>query len=53
MYVGVDILSGPPAELKLTSNIIVTVLNYIASRFFIFRYGSKNDKLAESGKETK
>lgn len=41
MYVGVDILSGPPVPLKALADIIVTLLNYAASRWLIFHYESK------------
>ena len=37
MYLAVDILHWNAAAWKLISNILVILLNYIASRFFIFR----------------
>ncbi len=37
MYVAVDVLSGNSLLWKLFSNVIVIILNYIASKIFIFR----------------
>ena len=48
MYIGVDILSGPSTILKIISNIIVIILNYIASKLVIFKSkkeGIKNEKI--------
>lgn len=37
MYIGVDILNGPSIVLKVFSNIIVIILNYVASKLIIFK----------------
>ena len=37
MYLAVDVLHWNAAAWKLISNVLVILLNYIASRFFIFR----------------
>jgi len=37
MYIAVDILMKNSLIWKFVSNVIVTILNYIASKFFIFR----------------
>jgi len=37
MYVGVDVLSGSAMLWKIGSDVVVTVLNYVASRFWAFR----------------
>ena len=37
MYVGVDVLAGSAMLWKIGSDIIVTVLNYLASRYWAFR----------------
>lgn len=37
MYISVDLLSLNPTVWKITSNIFVIILNYIASKLFIFR----------------
>lgn len=37
MFIGVDILFGPPAFIKLGCNILVIVLNYVFSKMLIFR----------------
>lgn len=37
MYIGVDVLSGPAALVKLGSNILVILLNYLLSKILIFR----------------
>ena len=37
MYIGVDLLNGPSMILKVASNIIVIILNYVASKLIIFR----------------
>lgn len=36
MWLAVDLLSGNSVFWKLISNVIITVLNYIVSKFFIF-----------------
>lgn len=43
MYIGVDILNGPSTILKIVSNIIVIVLNYIASKLVIFKKTRKKE----------
>ena len=40
MYVGVDLLKGPALILKVASNIIVIILNYVMSKLFVFKNGS-------------
>ena len=37
MYIGVDVFAAPAMFWKIGSDIIVTVLNYVASRFWAFR----------------
>lgn len=37
MFVGVDLLMGPAIILKVISNIIVIILNYIMSKLFVFK----------------
>lgn len=37
MWLAVDILAGNSVLWKLISNVIVTVLNYVVSKFFVFR----------------
>ena len=37
MWLAVDILSGSSRRWKLVSNVIITVLNYLVSKFFVFR----------------
>ena len=37
MYIGVDLLHGPAMILKIISNIIVIILNYVASKLLIFK----------------
>lgn len=37
MYVGVDVLGFPSIILKVASNILVIILNYVASKLVIFR----------------
>ena len=37
MYVGVDLLKGPALILKIASNIIVIILNYVMSKLFVFK----------------
>lgn len=37
MYIGVDLLNGPAILLKVFANIIVIILNYIASKTIIFK----------------
>ena len=42
MYVFADVLRLYDVAVKITSNIIVIILNYIASKFFIFRNKGEN-----------
>ena len=35
MFVGVDFLKGPAMILKVVSNIIVIILNYVMSKLFV------------------
>lgn len=37
MFVGVDLLKGPAIILKVASNIIVIILNYVMSKIFVFK----------------
>ena len=37
MFVGVDLLKGPAMILKIASNIIVIILNYVMSKLFVFK----------------
>ena len=37
MFVGVDLLKGPAMILKVASNIIVIILNYVMSKLFVFK----------------
>ena len=37
MFLGVDLLKGPAMILKVVSNIIVIILNYVMSKFFVFK----------------
>lgn len=37
MFVGVDLLKGPAIILKVISNIIVIILNYVMSKLFVFK----------------
>lgn len=36
MYIGVDLLNGPSMILKVGSNVLVIILNYVASKLIIF-----------------
>lgn len=37
MYIGVDLIHGPSMILKIVSNVIVILLNYVASKIIIFK----------------
>lgn len=37
MWVGVDLLEGPATPIKIGSNVLVIVLNYVFSKLLIFR----------------
>ena len=37
MFVSVDLLKGPAMILKVASNIIVIILNYVMSKLFVFK----------------
>lgn len=37
MWVGVDLLRGPATPIKIGSNVLVIVLNYVFSKLLIFR----------------
>ena len=37
MFVGVDLLKGPSIILKILSNVIVIILNYILSKLLVFK----------------
>lgn len=47
MYVFVDLLHWPDMIIKVASNILVIVLNYIASKLFIFAKPKKQSKKAD------
>lgn len=49
MFVTVDLLGWPDIILKIISNIIVIILNYVASKLWIF--GSKAEREAEKRKK--
>ena len=36
MWVGVDLLHGPATPIKIASNAVVIVLNYVGSKVFVF-----------------
>lgn len=36
MYIGVDIMHGPDVILKVVSNIVVIILNYVLSKLIVF-----------------
>jgi len=42
MHIGVDVMYGPAVVLKIISNILVIVLNYVASKLIIFKRGNEN-----------
>ena len=37
MFIGVDMMHGPEIVLKVASNIIVIILNYVLSKLIVFR----------------
>ena len=37
MFVGVDVLHGPDLVFKVSSNVIVIILNYVLSKLIVFR----------------
>ena len=37
MYIGVDVMHGPAILLKIGSNVIVIILNYVFSKVFVFK----------------
>lgn len=37
MYIGVDVLAGPAAAWKIADDIVVIVINYLVSRYWVFR----------------
>ena len=41
MFVGVDLLGGPGTPIKLGSNVLVIVLNYVFSKWLIFPAGEQ------------
>ena len=43
MWIGVDLLSFNGVLVKIVSNVLVVILNYIFSKFFIFKKESTND----------
>lgn len=45
MYVFVDVLTFNGTVMKLITNVIVIIVNYIASKFIIFNISNKNDSL--------
>lgn len=44
MYVFVDMVGVNDLIMKIISNIIVIILNYIASKLLIFRHGGQNEQ---------
>ncbi len=47
MYLAVDLFHGDGLLWKIISNVIVVILNYIASKLFIFKDGKKDDEVSE------
>ena len=47
MYVGVDILEGPPVALKALADFVSAIINYAASRWLVFHYQSKAARLRQ------
>lgn len=45
MFVGVDLLSGPPTFIKIGSNVLVIVLNYVFSKLIIFKNSAPRAEL--------
>lgn len=41
MWVGVDLYRGPATPLKIISNVLVIVLNYIFSKLIIFKHSDR------------
>lgn len=41
MYVGIDIFAGNPAVWKAASDIIMAIINYVASRYWIFLHSGE------------
>lgn len=41
MFVSVDILAWHDIIMKIFSNVIVVILNYIISKFFVFKHGNE------------
>lgn len=37
MYIGVDLLSAPAFPIKIASNVIVIILNYVLSKLWVFK----------------
>ena len=37
MYIGVDVMHGPDVILKVVSNVIVIILNYVLSKLIVFK----------------
>ena len=37
MYIGVDVMDGPAVILKVISNVIVIILNYVLSKLIVFK----------------
>ena len=44
MYVCVDVLGFSGTIMKLITNVVVIIVNYIASKFLIFNEGKKHDR---------
>ncbi len=42
MHIGVDVMHYPAVLLKIISNILVIILNYVASKLIIFKRGNGN-----------
>ena len=44
MYVFVDVIGVNDLVMKIISNVIVIILNYIASKLLIFKSGGRNEQ---------
>ncbi len=44
MFVGVDLMQAPSTWVKIGSNILVIVLNYVLSRWIVFSSGGKSNE---------
>ena len=51
MYLAVDVLHGNGNVWKLISNVIVIIINYFASKWFVFRKKEQTDEEEKGGKQ--